>query len=86
MEPEDFDRLSEGAAAFLGLSLSEDSQAAVSATLRLLHQHAAIIEDAFRVDFVQPESKFRSNILFCRAFDSENRFTLFGMRSKDTEA
>lgn len=48
MEPEDFDRLSEGAAAFLGLSLSEDSQSAVSATLRLLHQHAAIIEQAYK--------------------------------------
>lgn len=48
MEPEDFDRLSEGAAAFLGLCLSEDSQAAVSANLRLLHQHAAIIETALK--------------------------------------
>jgi Protein of unknown function (DUF4089) len=48
MEPEGFDRLSEGAAAFLGLSLSEESQAAVSANLRLLHQHAAIIEQAYK--------------------------------------
>ncbi|MDC7693799.1 alpha-amylase family glycosyl hydrolase [Asticcacaulis sp. DXS10W] len=35
-----------------------------------------------RAEFVQTESKSRSSGSFCRAFNFENRCTLFGMRSK----
>ena len=48
MEPEEFDRLSEGAAAFLGLSLSEESQTAVAGNLQLLRQHMVVLERALK--------------------------------------